>query len=114
MADGTPTISHYSWPLQGRRPTQWRESRSVPLVLKSGMSWWETYARCVQVAPEAFDSDRLRNLIRGEWLRIGRPGDHVNSIDGTPIPGPPLVTRDEASMAVDYAVEEHKSWAEVD
>jgi len=51
----------------------------------------ETYARCIQVAPEAFDSDRLRNLTRGEWRRIGIPGDHVNAVDGAPIPGPPLV-----------------------
>ena len=29
------------------------------LMLKPGTSWWETYARCVSVAPEAFDSDRL-------------------------------------------------------
>ena len=86
----------------------------MPLVLKSGTSWWETYARCVQVAPEAFDSDRLRNLVRGEWRRIGIPGDHVNSVDGTPIPGPPLVNRDEAAAAVDFALEEHKSWGGVD
>ncbi len=33
------------------------------LQLKPGTSWWETYARCVEVAPEAFDSDRLRNLV---------------------------------------------------
>ncbi len=50
----------------------------MALVFKSGTSWWETYARCVSVAPEAFDSDRLRNLIRGEWRRVGLPGDHVN------------------------------------
>jgi len=86
----------------------------VPLVLKSGMSWWETYARCVQAAPEAFDSDRLRNLVRGEWRRIGIPGDHVNSVDGTPIPGPPLIDYDEAVEAVDFAVGEHTVWAGVE
>ena len=46
----------------------------MALILKPGTSWWETYARCVQVAPEAFDSDRLRNLTRGEWRRVGIPG----------------------------------------
>jgi acyl-CoA reductase-like NAD-dependent aldehyde dehydrogenase len=86
----------------------------VALILKSGASWWETYARCVQVAPEAFDSDRLRNLTGGEWRRIGIPGDHVNAVDGAPIPGPPLVNHDEAQAAVDFAVDEHKSWAGVD
>ena len=64
--------------------------------LKAGTSWWETYARCVAVAPEAFDSDRLRNLTGGEWRRVGTPGDHVTPVDGSPIPGPPRVTYDEA------------------
>ncbi len=73
----------------------------MALLLKPGTSWWETYGRCTQVAPEAFDSDRLRNLTRGEWRRIGIPGDHVNAVDGTPIPGPPLVDYDEAVAAVD-------------
>jgi hypothetical protein len=87
----------------------------VPLVLKSGMSWWETYARCVQAAPEAFDSDRLRNLVRGEWRRIGIPGDHVNSVDGTPIPGPPLVEpRRGRRRRWTYAVGEHTMWAGVE
>jgi delta 1-pyrroline-5-carboxylate dehydrogenase len=86
----------------------------MALILKPGTSWWETYARCVQVAPEAFDSDRLRNLTRGEWRRIGIPGDHVNAVDGTPIPGPPLVDYDEAVAAVAFALEEHKLWADVD
>lgn len=86
----------------------------MPLILKPGTSWWETYARCIQVAPEAFDSDRLRNLTRGEWRRIGIPGDHVNAVDGTPIPGPPLVNYEEAVAAVAHALEEHKTWATVE
>ncbi|MGH9058275.1 MAG: aldehyde dehydrogenase family protein, partial [Acidimicrobiales bacterium] len=67
------------------------------LVLKPGTSWWETYARCVSVAPEAFDSDRLRNLVEGEWRRTGMPGDHVTPVDGSPIPGPPRLSYDQAT-----------------
>jgi acyl-CoA reductase-like NAD-dependent aldehyde dehydrogenase len=84
------------------------------LILKPGTSWWETYARCVSVAPEAFDSDRLRNLSRGEWRRVGLPGDHVTPVDGSPIPGPPRVDYDEAVAAVSYACGEHAEWAKVD
>jgi acyl-CoA reductase-like NAD-dependent aldehyde dehydrogenase len=84
------------------------------LVLKAGTSWWETYTRCVQVAPEAFDSDRLRNLVQGEWRRVGTPGDHVTPVDGTPIPGPPRVSHDEALAAIAFAADEHKRWGEVD
>jgi acyl-CoA reductase-like NAD-dependent aldehyde dehydrogenase len=86
----------------------------VSLILKPGTSWWETYAKCIQVAPEAFDSDRLRNLTRGEWRRIGIPGDHVNAVDGAPIPGPPLVNYEEAVAAVAHALNEHEEWAGVD
>ncbi len=84
------------------------------LTLKSGTSWWDTYARCVAAAPEAFDSDRLRNLTRGEWRRVGIPGDHVTSVDGSPIPGPPRVDVDEAVAAVEHASAEHAKWRRVD
>src|SRR6516225_8950994 len=86
----------------------------MSLVLKPGASWWETYGRCVSVAPEAFDSDRLRNLTRGEWRRVGLPGDHVTPVDGSPIPGPPRVDFDEAVAAVAHACTEHAEWAKVD
>ncbi len=86
----------------------------MTLTLKRGTSWWETYARCEQVAPEAFESDRLRNLIHGEWRRVGTPGDHVTPIDGTPIPGPPRIDFDAAVEAVTSACEEHRSWGAVD
>ena len=86
----------------------------MTLVLKPGTSWWETYGRCVAAAPEAFDSDRLRNLTRGEWRRVGTPGDHVTPVDGSPIPGPPRVDYDEAVAAVAHACTEHAKWAKVD
>ena len=86
----------------------------MALQLKPGTSWWEVYARCVAAAPEAFDNDRLRNLSGGEWRRSGVPGDHVTPVDGTPIPGPPRVGRDEAEAAVAAACEEHEEWSKVD
>jgi acyl-CoA reductase-like NAD-dependent aldehyde dehydrogenase len=43
------------------------------------------------------------------------PGDHVNPVDGTPIPGPPpRVDYDEAVAAVAHACTEHREWAKVD
>ena len=88
----------------------------MTLVLKPGTSWWETYGRCVSASPgsEAFDSDRLRNLTRGEWRRVGIPGDHVSPVDGSPIPGPPQVDYDEAVAAVAHACTEHAKWSTVD
>ena len=86
----------------------------VGLILKAGTSWSETYARCVAVAPEAFESDRLRNLTRGEWRRVGTPSDHVNPLDGSPIPGAPRLSGDEAMAAVGHACVEHDEWGSVD
>ena len=86
----------------------------MSLVLKAGTSWAETYAQCVSVAPEAFDPDRIRNLINGEWVRAGVPGEHQNPVDGAQIEGPPRINHDEAVAAVDGAVREHAAWSKVD
>lgn len=86
----------------------------MSLVLKDGTSWAETYRRCMQVAPEAFDSDRIRNLIAGEWTRAGAPDSHRTPVDGTEIEGPPRIDHDEAAAAVDAAVRQHHAWASVD
>ncbi|HXJ25879.1 MAG TPA: aldehyde dehydrogenase, partial [Streptosporangiaceae bacterium] len=82
----------------------------MPLSLKPGTSWDEVYARACAVAPEAFEGDRILNLLGGEWQRIGRPGDHVTPVDGSPIPGPSRVDHDQAVAAVSRAAEEHKAW----
>ncbi|HSU08403.1 MAG TPA: aldehyde dehydrogenase, partial [Pseudonocardia sp.] len=84
------------------------------LQLKPGTSWWETYARCVTTAPEAFESDRLLNLFDGRWQRVGRPGFHVNPVDGTSIQGPPQVEQATAVAAVEAAVRQHEEWGKVE
>jgi len=84
------------------------------LQLKPGTSWAETYARCVTVAPEAFEPDRILNLIGDEWVRVGRPGDHVTPVDGSPIQGPPRVDHATAVQAVVDARRSHDAWSDVD
>ena len=84
------------------------------LQLKPGTSWSETYARCVEVAPEAFGSDRIYNLIGGEWRRVGTPGDHQSPVDMTAIQGPPRVDQKVAAAAVKDARHQHDAWAKVD
>ena len=85
-----------------------------PLKIKPGTTWSETWARCVAAAPEAFYQDRLHNLIGGEWRPVGVPGEHSTPLDGTPIPGPPRVSPEEAEQAVAFAVGEHKAWGDID
>ncbi|GAA2129249.1 aldehyde dehydrogenase family protein [Kitasatospora kazusensis] len=87
--------------------------RPAAAQLKPGTSWSETYARCVQQAPEAFAADRLLNLVRGEWRAVGAPGEHTTPLDGTEIPGPPRIGMDEAQSAVAFAIEQHTAWGKV-
>lgn len=83
-------------------------------TVKSGTSWSEVWARARAAAPEAFDADRARNLVGGEWLAVGTQQAHVTPVDGTPIPGPALVDRETAAAAVEGAVREHDEWTGVD
>lgn len=83
------------------------------LQLKPGTSWAQTYARCVAVAPEAFDSDRILNLFDGRWQRVGTPGHHVSPVDMMPIEGPPRIDHDTAVAAMDAAGKQHAAWADV-
>ena len=83
------------------------------LQLKPGTSWSETYARCVALAPEAFDENRIHNLIGGKWQRVGAPGHHVSPVDMTPIQGPPRIDFDTAVAAMDSASHAHVAWGKV-
>lgn len=86
----------------------------MTLQLKPGTSWDDALARARAIAPEAFDADRLRNLVGGEWQRVGDPGEHVTPVDGSPIQGPPRVDHATAVAAVEHAAREHKEWGAVD
>jgi acyl-CoA reductase-like NAD-dependent aldehyde dehydrogenase len=86
----------------------------MSLTLKPGTEWATTWERCLRAAPEAFDADGIRNLVDGEWRKIGHARDHVTPVDGSLIQGPPLVTHDEAVDGVAAAVKEHAAWGAVD
>ena len=86
----------------------------MTLQIKPGTTWDEVYARARSAAPEAFDADRILNLVGGDWQRSGTPGEHVTPVDGTPIQGPPRLSHEEAAAAVVHAAGEHKAWREVD
>ena len=59
------------------------------------------------------ESDRIRNLLHGEWQRVGVPGHHVTPVDLSPIHGPPRVERGIAASAVEYARDQHAAWSKV-
>jgi acyl-CoA reductase-like NAD-dependent aldehyde dehydrogenase len=85
----------------------------MSLRIKPGTTWAEVSARSRSIAPEAFRTDGLRNLIGGEWVDLGERGLHPSPIDGTIISGPPRVDHAAAVDAVRLAAEEHARWAVV-
>lgn len=83
--------------------------------LKPGTDWPTVWARCRQVAPEAFGAERGYNLIAGEWRDVGRVSPHPSPVDTrVELPGPPRVDHDTAAAAVAAAVREHREWGRVD
>ena len=111
MGPGLVTVG-LRWSHCGTAPDEKRSH--VTLHVKPGTTWDEVYARARSAAPEAFDADRILNLTGGDWQRIGDPGEHVVPVDGSPVPGPPRVSHDEAVQAVRHALGEHQQWGEVD
>ncbi|MCW2926793.1 MAG: dehydrogenase, partial [Thermoleophilia bacterium] len=83
-------------------------------ILKPGTSWNETWERARRAAPEAFDDDRSRNLVAGEWQANGRVEPHVVGIDGSTIPGPPLIDRADTDAAVSAALQQHADWSQTE
>ncbi|MBJ7461884.1 MAG: aldehyde dehydrogenase family protein [Ilumatobacteraceae bacterium] len=85
----------------------------MSLFIKSGTAWSDVFARAQAEAPEAFLSDRLCNLVNGEWVDLGVTSPHLSPVDATVIPGPPLMSGDQAAEAMAGVVRQHKEWSKV-
>src|SRR5215213_11233707 len=86
----------------------------APNHVRLGASWEDAYARCRQIAPEAFERDRVRNLWGGDWQLAGNPTEATSPVDGSPIAGPPMLQPEQALQAVAAAAVEHTEWTKVD
>src|SRR5215212_6014677 len=86
----------------------------TPRHVRLGASWEDVYARCRQIAPEAFERDRVRNLWGGDWQLAGNPTEATSPVDGSPIAGPPMLQLEQALQAVAAAAAEHREWVTVD
>jgi acyl-CoA reductase-like NAD-dependent aldehyde dehydrogenase len=81
------------------------------MQLAQGTDWRSTLARAVEVAPEAFDGDLLRNLIQGQWRTVGRPSALTTPVDGTVLAQLSRLDAAEAKAAVHHAAVTHREWA---
>jgi acyl-CoA reductase-like NAD-dependent aldehyde dehydrogenase len=86
----------------------------APRHVRQGARWEDAFARCREVAPEAFERDRVRNLWNGDWQPAGTPAEATSPVGGEPIAGPPMLQLEHALEAVAAATAEHRRWVEVD
>jgi acyl-CoA reductase-like NAD-dependent aldehyde dehydrogenase len=82
-------------------------------ILKPGTSWADAYARCIEVAPEAFAADRVANYWGARWRHDGQPGSATSPVDGTAIQGPPRLDAASAAQAVRASLDSHRVWRDV-
>ena len=68
----------------------------MTLHVKPGTAWESVYAKAKSLAPEAFETDRINNLIMGKWVSVGTTAPHVNPVDQAPIVGPPKIDHQSA------------------
>jgi acyl-CoA reductase-like NAD-dependent aldehyde dehydrogenase len=79
--------------------------------LAPGTAWTDVLARAAAVAPEAFASDRLRNLYAGRWQDAGRPSPVSSPVDGSTLTNLSKVDAPVAASAVRAAADQHRRWS---
>ncbi|MDF7810870.1 aldehyde dehydrogenase family protein [Hymenobacter sp. YC55] len=67
------------------------------------------------VTPEAFSPDgKILNLMEGRWQETGKPREFTSPIDGTSLGWMPMLNRETALRAVEFAKAEATAWAATD
>ena len=68
-----------------------------------------------KVAPEIFDAEgKFLNLAEGEWKFGGTPREFVSPIDGSILGALPMLDRETAQKAVEFASAEFRAWSKTD
>jgi acyl-CoA reductase-like NAD-dependent aldehyde dehydrogenase len=69
-------------------------------------------AQAKTVTPEIFSDDGgFLNLVQGEWQFPGVPRDFISCVDGSRLGALPMLSRDEALAAVEFASAEFRAWS---
>ncbi|WP_328625403.1 aldehyde dehydrogenase family protein [Streptomyces sp. NBC_00353] len=83
------------------------------LTLKPGTAWSDAWQRCLTIAPEAFQADRVLNFWASSWQQDGRPLPATSPVDGSPIAGPPRLDAPTAQQAVRASLDQHRAWRHI-
>lgn len=92
-------------------PAAVTEQKQGALHVKPGTEWAAVLGRASRIAPDAFGTDRLHNLINGTWRATGDPEVLISPVDGSKLVGLPRLSAGEAQHAVHAAAEAHAEWA---
>ena len=76
-------------------------------------SWSNVAVRARALCPEAFQGERLLNLIDGAWGHPGSPSRFFSPNDGTELYALPMIDLATASAAVKSAHKEQSAWGEL-
>jgi acyl-CoA reductase-like NAD-dependent aldehyde dehydrogenase len=87
------------------------EQNQGALHVKPGTEWAAVLGRASRLAPEAFGTDRLHNLVNGSWRATGEPEVLISPVDGSKLIGLPRLSAGEAQHAVHAAAEAHGEWS---
>lgn len=85
----------------------------VMKTIKAGTEFDSAFAKARAAAPEAFDSNSLRNLIGGEWVALGEKQRFLTPVDQSEIVGPSMLNLEQTQHAVDLAVKMDADWSKV-
>ncbi|HSV67146.1 MAG TPA: aldehyde dehydrogenase family protein [Mycobacteriales bacterium] len=84
----------------------------MTLRIADGARWHDVLSSAQALTPEAFDGDRLRNLVGGRWRAVGRDRDLTTPVDGTTLATQLMLSTAQAGEAVRHSAGEHAEWRE--
>src|SRR5436309_6993256 len=93
-----------------RMPAEVSEQKQGALHVKPGTEWAAVLGRASRIAPDAFGTDRLHNLINGTWRATGDPEVLISPVDGSKVVGRTRLSAGGAQHAVHGVAEAHAEW----
>ncbi|PJJ60790.1 aldehyde dehydrogenase family protein [Hymenobacter chitinivorans] len=87
----------------------------MPKIISPAVEFGSLLNQVKQITPEIFTPDgKFQNLMEGRWQEPGTPREFTSPIDGTQLGWMPMLNRETALKAVQFAKGEAAAWAGTD
>ncbi|SHJ27201.1 Acyl-CoA reductase [Hymenobacter daecheongensis DSM 21074] len=84
----------------------------MPKIISPQVEFSGLLSQMKTITPEVFSADgKFLNLLEGRWQEIGTPREFISPIDGTQLGWMPMLSRETALRAVQFAKGEAPAWA---